>query len=148
MDFLNKIRNLIKASVKTKTIDTKLIEVDCLGKEQPVFLINPYGTHLNLPDEGIITILLQQEGYEDSLLGIPTDTENRDSYEKKEVGYGIPTLKARIIYRKDDKIYFKIGEVEGGDFMVRFNQLKLGYDQLKADHNTLLQKVLHDKNKK
>jgi len=65
---------------------------------------------------------------------IATDIINRDDdLNDKELAIGIPTLKARMRYTDDDKIKFKIGDTLGGDNMVRFNELKTAFDQLKSD---------------
>lgn len=139
MNMMQCIKNIIKAGVKTNTIDVKNIEVEFLGKKQPAFLYIPYGMQIN-PSNDNITLLLSEQANENNLIAMVTDRENRDELDDGEVAIGIPSLKARLVFRDDDKIYFKIGDTEGGDFLARFNELKDGFDQLKDDYNDLINK--------
>jgi hypothetical protein len=139
---MNKIRNLIKRGIHKRTIDTKKVEVSSLGKTQEAFLYIPYGTHFKLPSSGITAILLQREAYEDRTISLPTDASNRDEVDDKEVAYGVPTLKARVKFTKDDKIVYTIGSTEGGDYAVRYKELESAFNELKQDFNDVVQVLL------
>lgn len=132
------IRNLFKLGKKTETIDTKKIKIEFLGKEQEALLFVPYGMFINLPDEDILSLLYAQSAHEDSLIAMCTDAKNRDELEEKEVSFGIPTLKDRIKFSKDEKIIVTLGDVSGGDFAVRFNELETAFDELKDDYNNFI----------
>lgn len=139
---LNSIKNIFKIGLKTKTIDEQTIEVEYLGKKQNVLLAVPYGTFVKLPDEDITTLIWPESGNEDVLIGLATDIENRDDdLEKLEVSYGIPTLKDRIKFSKDEKIIFIIGDTSGGDFAVRYNELETAFNELKDDFNNFVRDV-------
>jgi len=139
MNIKNCIRNLFKIGLKTKTIDAQTIEVEYLGKKQDALLYVPYGMQIKTPNEDQLALIYAQEGNEDSLIALLTDIKNRDEIDDdKGLAIGIPDEKERIIFKQAGKIIFKIGDVEGGDFMARFNELKTGFDQLKSDFNTLV----------
>lgn len=130
------IKNLIKAGLKIKSNDDdRTIEVEFLGKKQVALMIVPYGMHIKAPNE-TLTILFQQEGNEESLLAYLTDPDNYDTLDEKEVAFGVPTLKHRIKFTKDDTIKFNDGDKDGGDFAARFDELKAGFDELKDDFNS------------
>ena len=134
---MNKLKNIFKIGRKTKTISPKLIEAEFQGKKQPVFLYTPYGTFINPPNDLIVGLLADQ-GNEESLMGMITDKVNREELEDGEVAFGIPELNARIYFRKDGSIKFKIDDTEGGDYAVRFTELKTGFDELKGSFNNLV----------
>lgn len=131
---INKIKNVFKLGKKIATISKKLIEVEFQGKKQPVLLYTPYGTFINPPNDLIVGLLADQ-GNEESLIGLVSDINNREELEEGEIAIGIPSQGARIYFRKNGNINFKIGDVEGGDFAVRFNELKAGFDELKQNFN-------------
>lgn len=128
-------KNLFKQGKKIKTLTPKLIRVEYEGKKQPALLFVPYGTHMNFPDNGLVGLLADQ-GNEESLLALPTDIENREDLDAGEFAVGVPSLLARIFFRKDDTIKFKIGDIEGGDFAVRYTQLETAMTNFKASIDT------------
>ena len=134
---MNKLKNIFKIGRKTKTISPKLIEAEFQGKKQPVFLYTPYGTFINPPNDLIVGLLADQ-GNEESLIGMVTDKGNREELEDGEVAFGIPGLNARIYFREDGSIKFKIDDTEGGDYAVRFLELQAGFNDLKDAHNDLV----------
>ena len=103
---LNKLKNLIKIGMKSETVSEKNIKVDLIGGvTKEALKIIPYGLMYNLPDNDIMTVLLQPEGNEESLVAFCTDIKNRDDdLNELEVKIGIPTLKSRIKFTDDDKI--------------------------------------------
>ena len=135
-NIMNIIKNIFKQGKKIRTISPKLIEAEFQGKKQPVFLYTQYGTLINPPNDLIVGLLADQ-GNEESLMAFITDTENREEMEEGEIGFGIPSLKARIYFRNNGKITFKVDDTEGGDFAVRFLELKAGFDELKDNFNNL-----------
>lgn len=133
---LQKIKNLIKLGLKSKTVDEKVIKVDFLKQTKKALKIIPYGTMYKLPNDDIMCVLLQQEGNEESLLSFCTDIKNRDTdLNEIEVAFGIPTLKARLRFTDDDKIKVKLGDLLGGDFAVRYNELEAKLQDLIDQHN-------------
>jgi hypothetical protein len=132
-------RNLIKLGKKRRTVDVQVSEIRVLGKNQQILILRPYGVHSRAPADAL-TLLLNPEGHEDSMVGIETDAQNQDELADTEFAVGIPTLTARLKFRDDDTMAFVIDSVEGGDFLARFNELKAGFDELKADHNDLVSK--------
>jgi hypothetical protein len=78
------------------------------------------------------------EGNEENQIALVTDMNNREDLELTEVSFGIPSLKPRIKFTKDKTIIFNDGLKNGGDFMVRFNELKSGFDKLKQDYNSFV----------
>lgn len=131
------IRNLFKIGIKKSTLSKKIVEIEFQGKTQPAFLYLPYGMFSN-PKNDLPTALLADQGNEESLMAMPLDLENREELEGGEVAYGVPSLKARIFFRENGHITFKIGDTEGGDFAARFLELKAGFDELKTDFNDLV----------
>lgn len=131
---MNILKNLIKLGMKSKTIDVRKIKSKFLGQEKQALKIIPYGIMYKLPDNDIMTILIQQEANEDSLLAFCTDIKNRDDdLNELEVALGIPTKKCRIRFTDDDKIKVKLGAILGGDFAVRYTELETAFNQLKSD---------------
>jgi len=98
-----KDKNIIKISNKTDTTDEKYIEIECFGKKQKALLLNPYGITSNPKDDNL-AVIMQQDGHEDSLMAIVIDAKNRDTLEKGEVSFGIPSKKTRIFFNVDDEI--------------------------------------------
>ncbi len=143
MNIVQRIFNLIKGGVKTKTVDEVVAEADVLGQKRKFTKIVPYGIMYKLPDSSdILAVLLQKEGNEEDLMGFCTDIINRDTdLNDGEVSFGVPTLKARMKFVDSDKIIFKIGDTEGGDFAVRFNELETAFNELKDDFNTFVNNV-------
>lgn len=138
MEFLGKIKNIFKIGIKKKTLNNRTGTIEFQGKPgQPCLIYFPYGMFGNA-DNNIPIGLLADQGNEESLIGLPFDIANREDLNEKEIGFGVPSLKARIYFRNNGKITFKIEDQEGGDFAVRFNELKAGYDELKQDHNDLI----------
>lgn len=138
MEFLGKIKNIFKIGIKKKTINNRTGTIEFQGKPgQPCLVYWPYGMIGNA-DNNIPIGLLADQGNEESLIGLPFDIANREDLNEKEIGFGVPSLSARIYFRNDGHITFKIGDQEGGDFAVRFNELKAGYDELKQDLNDLI----------
>lgn len=119
-----KLKNLIKAGIQTKVIDTDLIEIEVMGKKQQARIIKPYGIEIDPPQDGLMYLLLSESGNEDSMLAIPVDIDG--------------LIEPKIIFKDNLKIIFKIGDKEGGDFMARFNELESGFNQLRSDHNNFL----------
>jgi len=103
---LNKLKNLIKIGMKSETVSEKNIKVDLIGGViKEALKIIPYGLMYKLPDNDIMTVLLQPEANEESLVAFCTDIKNRDDdLNELEVKIGIPTLKSRIKFTDDDKI--------------------------------------------
>lgn len=131
--------NSFKIGIFKKMLSSRLGKVLFEGKEQPGVVYIPYGMFANI-QENIASGVLPDQGNEESLLFIPFDIENRDeSLEGKEIGFGIPSEKNRIYFRKG-KITFKIDDIEGGDFAVRFNELESKINEL----NNLLNNHVHD----
>ena len=73
------------------------------GKEQPGVVYIPYGMFANIEEEIPSGILLDQ-GNEESLIYLPFDIKNREELEEGEVGFGIPKLNSRIIFKKNGDI--------------------------------------------
>jgi len=97
MNILQKIMNLIKLSMKSETVDERTIKVNILGKDKNAIKYQPYGIQYHLPDTDILNIVLQQEGYEDSLIAIPFNIKDlEDNLEEKEIRIGEPTQESRI----------------------------------------------------
>lgn len=140
-EVLNKIKNVFKIGVKTSTSSKKLVDVEFQGKKQKALLYIPYGLFVN-PQDNLPVGLLADQGNEESMVAFVFDIENRaDDLESGEVAIGIPGGSAKIIFRSDGKIYFKIGDVEGGDFAVRYLELETAYNQLKSEYDDLVGKV-------
>ncbi len=132
---------MVRIGEKTDTVNENDVNIEFLGKTQEAFKHSPYGLTTKSPSEGVLALLFKQENNEDSLIALLTDADNREAIEGDVgVNVGVPTLKARIKFRDDDKIYFKIQDTEGGDFAVRFNELQVGFDELKDDYNDLVEK--------
>ncbi len=139
---LNKLQNIFKIGIKKDSLSNRLVTVLFQGKPNPqkAVLYLPYGMLANPPTD-IPAGLLSDQANEQSLLSLPFDIENREDLDDGEIGIGIPSSDARIYFRKDGKITFKIGDTEGGDFLARFLELKSGFDELVQNHNDLLAKV-------
>jgi len=121
---------------KSKSQSAGLDQVQYDGKKQDAIVFVPYGSFVNASTGSVVGILCDH-GREESLVAMPFDPDNFDELEEGEVGYGIPSEKNRIYFRKG-KITFKIDDQEGGDYMVRYNELKTAFDQLKSDFNNLV----------
>ena len=136
------IKNLIKIGQKNDNIDNQTISVKFVGKTQDAAFFVPYGMHQKAPNsDDIITLLFSQEGNEDSLIAVATDYNNRDDItEDIGLNFGLPTLQSRVKFKDDERIVFKSESVEGGDFLVRFNELQIAFDELVQDHNDLVAK--------
>ncbi len=136
----NKIRNVFKIGIKSETSSERLIKVTFQGKTQSAVLYLPYGIFAN-PKDDLPTGLLADQCNEESLIAMPMDIENREELEDGEIAFGVPSLDARIFFRENGNITFKIGSQEGGDYAARFNELKSGFDELKGDFNGFLTHV-------
>lgn len=128
--------NIFKIGIFKKMLSGRLGSTLFEGKSKPGVIYVPYGMFANIKENIPAGVLLDQ-GNEESLLFLPFDIENRETLSKNEIGFGIPSEKNRIYFR-NGKITFKIDETEGGDFAVRFNELKVAFDELKQDHNDLV----------
>lgn len=127
-NLLIKIKNLIKAGKAKSQIDSNRIQIETLGKDnQPALLAMPYGIEIDPIVSNVMCLLLSESGNEDSMIAIPVDIDR--------------LIKAKIIIRDNSKMIFSIGNKEGGDFMVRFNELKTGFDQLKLSFNTFVSSI-------
>lgn len=133
----NPIKNLIKYGIKKLTSSSSVVEVEFQGKRQKAFLYVPYGMFAN-PSDDILTMLLADQGNEESLTALPSDKANREELDSGEIALGVPSLDARIFFRENGHISFKIGDQEGGDFAARFNELKSGFDQFVSDFNSFV----------
>jgi len=131
--------NPFKIGIFKKMLSSRLGRVLFEGKEQPGVVYIPYGMFANIQEDIPSGILLDQ-GNEESLLFIPFDIKNREELNKNEIGFGIPSEKNRMYFR-EGKITFKIEDTEGGDFAVRYLELKSAFDELKSDFNSFLTHV-------
>lgn len=101
---LNKLKNLFKIGIKTKTLSNKLITASFVGKKgQPVLLYAPYGMFCN-PADDVPVGLLADQGNEESILAFPFDIENRETMGSGEIAFGIPGKTARLKFFDNDKI--------------------------------------------
>ena len=128
--------NIFKIGILKTILSKRIGKVLFEGKSKPGVIYIPYGMFANVQTEIPSGVLLDQ-GNEESLLFLPFDIENRESLNTNEIGFGIPSEDNRIYFRQE-KITFKIDDTEGGDFAVRFNELKVAFDELKQDHNDLV----------
>lgn len=133
---MNKIKNIFKIGVKTETVDNNFIKVAFMGKNQKVRVLNPYGIQSNSPNKSIVGLLADQAN-EESLLAVVFPVAELEDLDESEICLGVPGEDAKIFFRNDGKIYLRAGN-EGGDFMVRFNELKSGFDELVDNHNNLV----------
>jgi hypothetical protein len=147
------IKNLIRIGKKTSdgTPNTagviNTVNVDFLGKIQPASLFLPYGIQAKTSNTDSTALIFQQEGNEDSLIVILADIKNIDTITGNEgLNIGIPSKKERIKFKDTGKITFQIGGIDGGDFLARFNELKAGFDQLKADYNSFVTTIYNAHN--
>lgn len=129
--------NPFKIGIFKKTLSKRLGSALFEGTtEKPGLLYIPYGMFANVQKD-IPTGILLDQGNEESKLYLPFDIENREDMEDNEIGFGIPTEKNRIYFR-NGKITFKIDDTEGGDYAVRYLELKSAFDELKQDFNDLV----------
>lgn len=127
---------MFRLGKKKKFVSAGMDEIQYDGKTQEAMVLVPYGTFVNAVNEAIVGIL-SDHGREESLLAMPFDPDNFDKMEEGEVGFGIPSEKNRLYFRQG-KIVFKIDDQEGGDYAVRYNELKTAFDKLKEDFNNLV----------
>lgn len=127
---------MFRLGKKKKFVSAGMDEIQYDGKTQDAMVLVPYGTFVNAVNETIVGILADH-GREESLLSMPFDPDNFDEMEEGEVGFGIPSEKNRLYFRQG-KIVFKIDDQEGGDYAVRYNELKTAFDQLVQDFNNLV----------
>jgi hypothetical protein len=107
-------------------------------QEKPALLILPYGTHAKIPDQCFM-VKVQQDANEECLMVIPSDPNNYDTLQDKEVSYGIPTLKSRVYFDNQDNIILKnVTVFTDTNFLASYTELKAGFDQLKQDLNTFI----------
>lgn len=142
------IKNLFRIGSKTSDDEPNTsgavttANTNILGKTQPVLILVPYGTHVKLPNLDVNMATWQQEANEEALVGMPFDIKNVDILTGNSgLAYGIPAEDERLIFKDTGIIAFKIGEVDTGDFLARFNELKAGFDQLKQDFNDFVTSV-------
>ena len=133
------LKNLIRRGQKESTVDAQRAVVSCLGKSQKAFVVIPWGMESN-PPAGTMAVILQQEANEESLLAMLTAVSGRSTLASGEVAFGSPESTTRWKARPDGSVTIVINEVDGGDFLARFNELKSGFDELLADHNDLVTK--------
>jgi hypothetical protein len=95
--------NPFKIGIFKKMLSSRLGKVLFEGKEQPGVVYIPYGMFANI-EENIPSGVLLDQGNEESLLLLPFDIENREELEEGEVGFGIPSLKTRIIFKKNGDV--------------------------------------------
>ena len=133
--------------LKTKTVNAKIIEFECLGVKREALLIIPYGLMSNAPDDSFV-ISFAQDGNDDSQICYTADIENIDELENTEVAIGVPTLKARIKFDQDGNIIIK-GEDEKAKITIDKdgNIIILGHDEsseIKLDINGKLTGTIKD----
>lgn len=128
--------NPFKIGIFKEMLSKRLGVVSFEGKKQPGIIYIPYGMFVNIQKD-IPTGILLDQGNEESLVLLPFDIENREDLEENEIGFGIPSEKARMYFRKG-KITFKTDDTEGGDYAVRYLELKSAFDELKQDLNDLV----------
>jgi len=104
-----------KIGIFKKMLSKRLGSVLFEGKEQPGIIYIPYGMFANI-EKNIPVGVLPDQGNEESLLLLPFDIENREELEENEIGFGIPSLKTRIIFKKDGSI---LASNENGSFELK-----------------------------
>ena len=125
--------------LKTKTVNAKIIEFECLGVKREALLIIPYGLMSNAPDDSFV-ISFAQDGNDDSQICYTADIENIDELENTEIAIGVPTLNPRMKFKADSTINIRIKEADSTDYAVRYNELETAFNQLKDDHDDLVNK--------
>lgn len=120
-----------------------VVQCESKGKAFPVGLFSPYGVSSNAP-EGATVVLFNMGGSAQGKIGYASFPENRFRELKEwEVAIGNYKTKANILFADSNEVFFnKDAEEKADDFMVRFTKLKSGFDQLKSDHNALVQQVI------
>ncbi len=89
----------------------------------------------NAPVDGDTVVILEISPAYKVVIGIQDQIDPEvDSGERKLYSQALGAIKAFIFLKKDGNM-----ELNGtGDFAVRFNQLKIGFDKLKTDFNLFL----------
>jgi len=100
---IEKLKNLIKIGVKKETTSASIASVDIAGTKKPVVMMMPYGMFAN-PANDIFSLVMQDQGNEESLFAIVFDKKNLEKLDDGEIALGIPAGKNRIFFKKNNDI--------------------------------------------
>lgn len=105
---LGSLRNLIRLcrfSKKEKDDQQFPVQqVEYLGKVVDVFIIMPYGSHANIPED-FLGVLAQVSGQEQNRIVIPTSAKERiHPVESGEVVYFHPVTKSKVHFKNNGDI--------------------------------------------
>lgn len=133
------IKNLISIAFKSSDYNglKNKVKIKFHDKEQPALLILPYGTHAKIPDQCFL-VKVQMDANEECLLVMPSDPNNYDTLQDKEIAFGYPTQKARLKFNADNSITLNTNDTSLLEIKNTISSLKLELQKIYTDINTLM----------